>query len=731
MQEERAQGDSEFERRYLQYVEARHGSLVLYGVDLDDRLLPTRLSSGYLSISAVDPTREHTTVPAEDLLARHSRVMLRGAAGAGKTTLLQWLAVRAAQDGLESGLQRGRIPFMLPLRAVLSHRRSLPDPDQFLSTTGVPLNGVRPERWVTRVLAEGRGLLLVDGIDEVDADRREDVRRWLGDLLIRYPDTQCIVTSRPSATRGAWLEETRFAEYHLAPMTLDDVRAFIELWHAVPRSSGDDMGEAAIAEALFTAVAQRRELAQLATNPLLCALLCALHRQRLGTLPTRRTELYDAILSMLLDRRDRERSVGDPEGISLAGVEQRVLLQRLAYWLKRNGRTECSREQAVSLIRTVMAALPRVASQGGADQIYSHLLNRSGVLRQPASDAVEFVHRAFQDYLAAREAVESNDTSLLLAHAHENDWEDVFQLAVGVARVRERAELLRGILRRADSEPQYRVRLVLLAGATLELSTELEPSLRQEIVNRIAELIPPRTRDEAAELSRVGDLVLQLLPGPEHFSWLSSEARLVVYTAELVGSPSAEAFVQRFTALPDTEPAPYEVWIPDRPVVSSLLVDSWATRSDMPTVVHRTLELNAAEGTVDVGAFAGTVREVICQGDADLPISVLSRLPLLHTLDVVDNALLTHLDGLGDLRRLRTLRVRGCPALQDLTALEHTSVMFLEIAKNPGTAVLRGLATARRLRVLYLPGPLDQVAAGSLARHLPGVRIRAAAGFGP
>ncbi|MCE0447639.1 hypothetical protein LT493_36885 [Streptomyces tricolor] len=41
-------------------------------------------------------------------------------------------------------------------------------------------------------------------------------------------------------------------------------------------------------------------MARLATNPLMCGLICALHRERRGYLPTGRKELYDAALTMLL-----------------------------------------------------------------------------------------------------------------------------------------------------------------------------------------------------------------------------------------------------------------------------------------------------------------------------------------------------------------------------------------------------------------------------------------------
>ncbi|WP_329335727.1 NACHT domain-containing protein [Streptomyces sp. NBC_01352] len=739
MQEERSQDDDQFERWYLRHVSRRNDSLVLHGADLDADLHTTGLSARYLRIRAVGPGEEQQETLAENLLARHPRVLVRGDAGSGKTTLSHVLAVRAAQGELDSGGLHGLVPFLLPLRTIMSKGLPLPAPGQLLSAAQVSLNEGQPAGWEQRVLAAGRGLLLVDGIDEVDADRREAARRWLGELLDAYPDTRCMVTSRPMAIRAAWLEDTGFAEFHLSPMTLDDVRAFIERWHAVPRPFGDDSRDvAAMGEALFVAVAQRPELTRLATNPLMCALLCALHLQTRGKLPRGRVQLYEAALTMLLDRRDRERRVEGPEGVLLGREEQAVMLQHLAYWMHRNGRAEMSREQAVALLEEVLRGMPQVRSRAGAEQSLRHLLNRSGLLREAAAGTVEFAHRAFQDYLAAREAVESRDIGLLIGRAQEDQWEDVIQLAVGVADRRDSEELLLGILRRADREPRYRVRLVLVAGAALEMSTRLDPALRQEIVDRITDLIPPRTREGSAELARAGDLVLQLLPGPQQFRWLSPEARLVVHTAELVGSGSAQTFVQRFTALPVTDPAPDDAWVPDRPVFSLLLTDSRTTgppSADLPAVAHHTLEFTGTEDARDLSGSADVVRKVICRGDATappitaLPVDALHGLPLLHTLEVVNHGLLTRLGGLRDLRRLRTLRIRGCPALRDLSDLEHSSVMFLELDRDPGLAVLRGLAAARRLRVLYLPHPTGEFSADSLARHLPGVRIRAGAGF--
>jgi hypothetical protein len=56
----------------------------------------------------------------------------------------------------------------------------------------------------------------------------------------------------------------------------------------------------------------------------MCALVCALHRDRRGHLPHSRMELYQAALSMLLVRRDRERSIDVPEGIQLTEHQPHV-----------------------------------------------------------------------------------------------------------------------------------------------------------------------------------------------------------------------------------------------------------------------------------------------------------------------------------------------------------------------------------------------------------------------
>lgn len=79
------------------------------------------------------------------------------------------------------------------------------------------------------------------------------------------------------------------------------------------------------------------------------------------------------------------------------------------------------------------------AALGGAREVYRYLLERSGLLREPLDGAVCFIHRTFQDYLAARAAVEDLDFDLLAKNAHLGQWADVIRMAVAHGRPAERA----------------------------------------------------------------------------------------------------------------------------------------------------------------------------------------------------------------------------------------------------------------------------------------------------
>ncbi|WP_413800651.1 NACHT domain-containing protein [Streptomyces iranensis] len=565
--------DAGFERRYAEYMMGKHSTLTIVGIDLSHAEATWPLDAAYLSLEAVSSDEErpldtftdetgdaptsprHAALPADRALWRHQRVLLRGIAGSGKTTLVQWLAVCTARQEALRGLEQliGRVPFVLPLRTI-ARQESLPSPASFLASVHNPLDGAQPPGWADRVLTAGRGLLLIDGIDEIPERDRERTRAWLADLLIAFPNNLWLVTSRPSAVAEDWLGAQNFAEFTLSPMSREDMAAFIDRWHEAARQTCRTEEERAelnaYQSAMHTAVRTKQDLTRLATNPLMCGLICALHRARRGYLPPGRKALYDAALSMLLTRRDTERHIYAPGDVQLDEEPQIQLLQRLAYYLIRNGEAELDRDRAEHLIEEALPSVPAARALGDAPAILRHLLLRSGLLREPSVSTVDFVHRTFQDYLGAKAAVEAWDVGLLIRNAHDAQWEDVIRMAVAHGRPRERAELLRKLLEvaRHENSAESALRLFLLAMACLEHAPDLDPAIRDEVTWNAMEFVPPMTIPRARELATVGPLVLELLPGPEGLT--DEVAECCVVTASRIPVDAAIPYLARFADHP-------------------------------------------------------------------------------------------------------------------------------------------------------------------------------------
>jgi hypothetical protein len=628
----------------------------LFGAGLAEatRLYP--LSVAYLSLSVSTEQEGPPADRIEQVLPHARRILLRGEAGSGKTTMLQWLAVQCASRQLRNIDDWDDLePFLLRLRRY--SRSELPAPERFLDEIGRHIADEMPKGWVHERLRRGRAVVLVDGIDELSEERRPEVRAWLGELIGTFPRARYVVTTRPAAVDRDWLAAENFTEVRLQPMTPRDVRTFVTRWHAAMPAPGDR------GDALIAAIGARGALRRLAENPLLCALLCALHHEGNGRLPDNRMELYEVALRMLLDSRDLERRI-EPD-VRLSLTEKLVLLRHLAYWLVRNGHTDIPAEDAEARLTAKLASMGQI--DASPHRVFRHLLDRGGVLREPVPGRIDFVHRTFGEYLAAKAAVEEDDIGALVANAYRDEWREVFVLAAGHAYPAQREKLIEGILGFGSRK------LDLLALACLETSPELPGRFRAEIEYRTAKLIPPATFDDAGVLTTAGEFVLDLLATCEPAD--PETAAATVRALALIGGPGALELLARYS------------WYPDRVVLEELI---------------------EARKRFDPAEYAERVLADTRLPNGYLYVSDPAELAGLEHLRHLEYLHCWFRDGYGDLSCLRNLsRLKGLEigdlAGFDLRSLAGTSLERITLTGNllPGSTDIRPLADVPTLRRVF------------------------------
>ncbi|MFF9013742.1 NACHT domain-containing protein [Streptomyces sp. NPDC014870] len=693
--------DAPYEQEYGEAVAAAYRRTRIFGLDeLGRRAADWDLDTAYLSLEATSRDPAATPVPQriDDLLAARPRVLLRGDAGAGKTTLVWWLAAHAAAGSLGPRLAElnGLVPFVVPLRALRARGTGFPSPAELPGAAGLMIDAA-PEGWAGRVLTAGRALLLVDGLDEVPQEDREAVHGWLSGLLARYPRTRCVATVRPLAVEVDWLGGEGFEELTLLPMRDEDIQAFVTAWHDAARLDAVDEPLDALERDLLQQFRHNPTLADLARTPLLCAVICALHRLREGFLPETRWALYESALRLLLGSRDDRRRIDAPDGIRMSVEEHQQLLQRLAAWLVRGGQTEFTREQALHQLNRTLPGMPRVTAQGTPEEILTHLLNRTGLLHERTDSVFQFAHRTFQDFLAAKEFVEDDLVPELLRHARDQQWHDVLLLAAGHCSRRDLPVLVEGLLAAGSGsrDKDLKTTLYVLAALCAQHAAWLTEGLHARVRKAIVSVLPPRTLEQQNTLTRLGAYLLPLLPDPaSEADPRGSSLSLICEIGGAAALPYARAYADAahaFLLAVSWSTFPTEAYA--REVLARIPLDIvmlYITEKDqlpwVPLLRH----------APNVHLHGGFAQAEITDALRDLPLK------LLH---ITDNARLTDLSLLMPFAAtLRALSMQRCSSLTDLTALEGlVELQSLQLdGMRLGAEELKVIARVRSLRHLSL-----------------------------
>lgn len=479
----------DYEVRYRKAVVNKLDYVQLFGIDVPRESKEYSLTVSYVSLNLSDEDEEITeaeelegdineltakdsnTFPAEqvfDNLGVKKRLLIRGVAGSGKTTLLRWAAVQSGKDEPvfrdtakqklslikpllsqldgeadtqlpdNSGDWRDKIPFIIRLRDYT--KGQLPRPGEFPLLLAKELPDP-PANWIDDILNNGRALVMFDGVDEVPQQARDETMREIRQLMKTYPDNYYVVTTRPEAVERVEFIELGFVSARVEPMTPADRDTFIDKWHQAMEVRLRNWNEPADLRPLAKRLKQRLEatptVARLTSNPLLCAVVCALHRARNENLPETPVDLCEKLCEMLLDRRDKERLSSEARkwiDEAYGKLEFRVrkgLLSQLAYHMVSSGVSAITEAEAKEQISTALESYK--LSNINAANVLQALVERSGML-QVLGEQIEFLHNTLKEFLASERFVNIGDVQTLANHTDEASWQPVILFAVALPR---------------------------------------------------------------------------------------------------------------------------------------------------------------------------------------------------------------------------------------------------------------------------------------------------------
>lgn len=501
---------------YYKYLENELGDIQFEGlptdkesgsvkVKLENIFVPLHLSQDRQQVKKkqLELDSEKRT-PIGEILSRKSRLAILAKPGSGKSTLIKRIAVAYAfperRHQINDGLpERNWFPIFLRCRE-LGERvtQSITEIIQSIPTRAeIPscLNDF--SILVSDALQNGNALLLIDGLDEISADKnRIAFVNQLRTFIATYPTLNIIVTSREAGFRVVAGSLASYCEnYTVSNLISPEIEELCLKWHkAIIDESENTVKEA---KKLSELILKDSRIKVLAENPLLLTTLLFVKRWA-GYLPTKRSVLYQEMIKLLL-------VTWNVEGHEIIDIEEaEPQLAFVAYWMTKNGQQTISADELNIRLIEARKQMPEILGYTKVNpsefikrvESRSSLLILSGHKRLESghiSAIYEFLHLSFQEYLTAKAVVKKylpqSDVAdkvldIIKPNVDNENWREVIPLAA-VLLERDTKELIEYLIveskhvankERKDRTKRDRMAALLL-GSCLANEIQINPEL--------------------------------------------------------------------------------------------------------------------------------------------------------------------------------------------------------------------------------------------------------------
>jgi len=331
------------------------------------------------------------------------KMLLFGDAGAGKSTLLNHIALNAYANPSRIGLDKPRIPLLLPLKEMSQVTSSLNLPEWIAAAaqaSRVRIGGLESfqdpvtcqDAFEEMAMRSGAPwLVLLDGCDEVPIERLKELHRNIR-RCVGLPRLDWVITSRATASHASTIvdliHDFTMPAFALSTWNEPQLRAFASCFlEDDPQPFLSQYAELISGDSAFT--------------PLLALLAICVFKEQSGMLPDTRVELYDLFVENAVLRARRRAGDSLPNWIGREDSQSLVgLLEHLA--LQSSYNPDCTHKDDFRdlLLKRMQEnyGLAEAPARLQSSELVQHIGVGSGLLVRE-QDSIRWWHASVRDFL--------------------------------------------------------------------------------------------------------------------------------------------------------------------------------------------------------------------------------------------------------------------------------------------------------------------------------------------
>ena len=371
-------------------------------------------------------------VPGIKVAANNLKLMVLGKPGSGKTTFLKYLAIQCNQGNFQSQL----IPIFIDLKDfALIARDNLSLLNYIIDEL---LNCDVWEQQINTLLLQGRLFILLDGLDEVDAEDCHTILKAISYFSKVYFKNKSFISCRTANQIRNQLFSLKFTEVEVADFKgIGQIKEFAENWFVAIGRNSRQQGLAKAAQFIEKLhLSENQSLLELARTPILLNLACLVFQEK-ANFPSRRAKLYEEGSDILLFRWDESKNIQRDEVYRKLSVrnKKQILSQLAAIAFERNDyffeRDIIRQLIADSITKLTDEKNAPAQVQLDSEAVLKSIAEQHGLLVERARGIYSFSHLTFQEYFTAWRFANSLEPELLeklVIHINEERWREVFLL---------------------------------------------------------------------------------------------------------------------------------------------------------------------------------------------------------------------------------------------------------------------------------------------------------------